>query len=60
MLYLLLLLFVGPAGTPPTALQPSRPFVLTPVLVPRSSPEALHARPRERPLLAKGGIMGEK
>jgi hypothetical protein len=33
---------------------------LTPVLVPRSSPEALHARRRERPLLAKGGIMGEK
>jgi hypothetical protein len=26
--YLLLLLLVGPAGTPPIALQPSRPFVL--------------------------------
>jgi hypothetical protein len=26
---------------------------LTPVLVPRSSPEALHARRRDRPLLAK-------
>jgi hypothetical protein len=25
---LLLLLFAGPAGTPPIALQPSRPFVL--------------------------------
>jgi hypothetical protein len=32
----------------------------TPVLVPPSSPEALHTRWRERPLLAKGGIMGEK
>jgi hypothetical protein len=38
----------------------SRLIVLTPLLVPRSSPEALHARRRERPLLAKGGIMGEK
>jgi hypothetical protein len=51
----------GPAETPPIALQPSRPFVLlTPFLVPHSSPEALHARQRERPLLAKGGSMGEK
>jgi hypothetical protein len=33
---------------------------LTPVLVPRSSPEALYARQLERPVLAKGGIMGEK
>jgi hypothetical protein len=57
----LLLLFVGPAGTPPIALQPSMPFVLlTPVLFPRSSPEALHSVRRERPLLAKGRIMGEK
>jgi hypothetical protein len=28
LLLLLLLLFVGPAGTPPIALQPSRPFLL--------------------------------
>jgi hypothetical protein len=35
-------------------------FTVTPVLVPRSSPEALHARRRERPLLEKGGIMVEK
>jgi hypothetical protein len=28
LLLLLRLLFVGPAGTPPIALQPSRPFVL--------------------------------
>jgi hypothetical protein len=35
-------------------------FNLTPVLVPPSSPEALHSRRRERPLLARGGIMGEK
>src|SRR5215475_9021470 len=27
---------------------------------PRSSPETLHISRRERPLLAKGGIMGEK
>jgi hypothetical protein len=33
---------------------------LTPVLVPRSSPEALHTRRREKPLLTKGAIMGEK
>jgi hypothetical protein len=33
---------------------------LTPVLVPRSSPEALHTRRRERPLLTKGEIMGER
>jgi hypothetical protein len=35
-------------------------IVLNPLLVPRSSPEALHVRRRERPLLAKQGIMGEK
>jgi hypothetical protein len=34
--------------------------VLNPVLVPRSSPEALHVKRLERPQLAKGGIMGEK
>jgi hypothetical protein len=34
--------------------------VLNPVLVPRSSPEALHVEQRDRPLLAKGGIIGEK
>jgi hypothetical protein len=33
---------------------------LTPVLVPSFIPEPLHARLRERPLLAKDGIMGEK
>jgi hypothetical protein len=47
----------GRRETPPIALQPSRPFVLlTPILFPRSSPEALHARRRERPLLAKEGV----
>jgi hypothetical protein len=34
--------------------------VLNPIIVPRSSPEALHVRRRERLLLAKGGSMGEK
>jgi hypothetical protein len=33
---------------------------LTPILVPRSSPEALHARLCERPLLEKGETMGDK
>jgi hypothetical protein len=55
LLLLCLLLFVGPAGTPPLALQPSRPFVLQPLfLVP-----PFISRRRKRPLLAKGGIMGE-
>jgi hypothetical protein len=31
-----------------------------PVLVSRLSPEALHVRRRERPLLAKGGSLGQK
>jgi hypothetical protein len=31
-----------------------------PLLVPSTSPEALHVRRHERPLSAKGGIMGEK
>jgi hypothetical protein len=35
-------------------------YTLTPVLVPRSSPEALHARRCERHLLTKGGIVDEK
>jgi hypothetical protein len=35
-------------------------FTLTPVLVPRLSPEALHTRRRERPLLTQRGIKGEK
>jgi hypothetical protein len=56
-LILLLLLLVGPAGTPPIALQPSRPFVLlTPFLV---SPFISRGAPRQRgkkPLLAKGEV----
>jgi hypothetical protein len=38
----------------------SRIIVLNPALVPPSSPEALHVSRRERPLLAKEGIMDEK
>jgi hypothetical protein len=51
----------GAGGNPayrPSAFEAA--CTLTPVLVPRSSPEALHTRRRERPLLAKGRIMGEK
>jgi hypothetical protein len=33
---------------------------LTPVLVPPFNSRGVHTRRRERPLLAKGGIMGEK
>jgi hypothetical protein len=50
---LLLLLFVGPSTFEAVC-------TLTPVLFPRSSPEALQDRRRERPLLAEGGIMGDK
>jgi hypothetical protein len=32
----------------------------TPLYFPHSSPKALHVRWCDRPLLAKGGIMGEK
>jgi hypothetical protein len=35
-------------------------LLYNPALVPPSSPEALHIRRRERPLLARGGTMGEK
>src|SRR5215468_7948358 len=37
-----------------------RLILLTPLWFPPSSPEALHIRRRERPLLARGGTMGEK
>jgi hypothetical protein len=57
---LLLLLSVGPAESRLAHCSLSRLIVLNPALVPRSSPEALHARRREILLLAKGGIMGEK
>jgi hypothetical protein len=56
----ILLLLVWPAGTPPITLQPSRPFVLLTPFNSPSSPEELHARRRERRLLAKAAIMGEK
>jgi hypothetical protein len=56
----LLLLSVGPAESLLTHCSPPRLIVLTPLYFPCSSPEALHVRRRERPLSAKGGIMGEK
>jgi hypothetical protein len=37
-----------------------RLIVLNPALVPHSSPEVHHVRRHERPLLAEGGITGEK
>jgi hypothetical protein len=51
---------VGPAETHLANYSLSRLIVLNPALVPRSSPEALHVRRRERSLLAKGEIMGAK
>jgi hypothetical protein len=58
---LLLLLSVRPAESRQANCSLSRLIVLNPALFPpRSSPEALHVRPRERPLVAKRGIMGEK
>jgi hypothetical protein len=56
----LLLLSVGPAESHLMHYSLPMFIVLTPLLVPRSSPEALHVRWRERPLSAKGGSMGEK
>jgi hypothetical protein len=53
--FLLLILFVVPAGTPAYRTSAFEAVcTLTSVLVPRSSPEALHAIRRKRPLLAKG------
>jgi hypothetical protein len=52
--------FCGAGGIPPNSLQPTETYCANPALVPRSSPEALNVKLRERPLSAKGGIMGEK
>jgi hypothetical protein len=38
----------------------SRLIELNPALVPHSSPEVIHVRRREKPILAKAGITGEK
>jgi hypothetical protein len=59
MVCVLLLLTVGPAESA-YALQPFEAYCANPALVPHSSPEALHIGRRERPLLAKGGLTGEK
>jgi hypothetical protein len=54
-----LLLLAG--GIPPNALQPAEAYCDNPAFwFPRSSQEALHVRRRERPLSAKGGIIGGK
>jgi hypothetical protein len=51
----------GAGGISPTALQPTEAYCANPAFwFPRSSPEALHVRRRERPLPVKEGIMGEK
>jgi hypothetical protein len=59
-LALFLLFTVGMAETRLTHCSLPRLIELNSVLVPRSSPEALHVEQRERPLLAKEGIMGEE
>jgi hypothetical protein len=59
-LALFLLFSVGMAETRLTHCSLPRLIALNSVLVPRSSPEAIHVERRERLLLAKGGIMGEK
>jgi hypothetical protein len=53
-------LLCGAGGYPPNVLQPTGAYCTNPALVPPSSPEALHIRRRERPLIARGGTMGEK
>jgi hypothetical protein len=49
-------------GYPPNVLQPTEAYCTNPAVIPLppSSPEALHIRRRDRPLLARGGNMGEK
>jgi hypothetical protein len=56
-LLLLLLLTVGPMESRLVHCSLTRLIVLNPVLVSPSSPEPLHVRRRERPILAKGGII---
>jgi hypothetical protein len=51
---------VGPAVTHRMYCSLPRLIVLTPLNFPPSSPEALHIRRRERPLLARGRTMREK
>jgi hypothetical protein len=51
---------VGSAETRLTHCSLPRLIVLNPVLFPRSSPEALHVKRRERPLLAKVGNYGRE
>jgi hypothetical protein len=58
-------LLCGAGGYPPNVLQPTEAYCTNPALVPTpphppSSPEPLHIRRRERPLLARGGAMVEK
>jgi hypothetical protein len=54
-------LLCGAGGYPPNVLQPIEAYCTNPALVsPPSSPEVLHIRRCERPLLARGRTMGEK
>jgi hypothetical protein len=47
-------LLCGAGGYPPNVLQPTEAYCTNPALVPPSSPEALHIRRCERPVLARG------
>jgi hypothetical protein len=53
-------LLCGAGGYPLNVLQPTEAYSTNPALVPPSTPEALHIRRRERPLLARRETMGEK
>jgi hypothetical protein len=54
-------LLCGTDGYPPNVLQPTQAYCTNPCFsFPPSSPEALHIRRRERPLLVTGGTMSEK
>jgi hypothetical protein len=57
---LLLLLLCGAGDYPPNVLQHTVAYCTNPALVPPSTPEALHIRRRDRPLLARAGTIGEK
>jgi hypothetical protein len=54
-------LLCGTGSYTPNVLQPTEAYCTNPTLVsPPSSPETFHIRQHERPLLARGGTMGDK